>query len=315
MCPFHYRGLECKSRKSRNTWSNRQIWPWSTEWSRAKANRVLPKEHTGHSKTLFQQHKRRLYTWTLPDSQHRYQIDYILCSRRWRSSIQSAKTRQGTDCGSDHELLITKFKLKLKTVGKTTRPFRYDLNQILYNYIVEVRNRLKRLDLIDRVPDELWMEVHDIVQDHQCLMNYGWRFVTLYRSKESLYRCQTLYEPQVKEMQKSKMAVWGGLLMNKRLNWTDWTGSTYLGQEWSKFRLNFLYNSEDRSNTNMHQFSSVAQSCLTLCDPMNHSTPGLPVHHQLLESTQTHVHQVGDAIQPSHPLLSPSPPAPSPSQH
>ena len=63
------------------------------------------------------------------------------------------------------------------------------------------------------------------------------------------------------------------------------------------------------------QFSSVAQSCLTLCDPMNHSTPGLPVHHQLPEFTQTHVHQVGDAIQPSHPLSSPSPPAPSPSQH
>ena len=62
-------------------------------------------------------------------------------------------------------------------------------------------------------------------------------------------------------------------------------------------------------------FSSVAQSCPTLCDPMNHSTPGLPVHHQLLEFTQTHVHQVGDAIQPSHPLSSPSPPAPNPSQH
>ena len=63
------------------------------------------------------------------------------------------------------------------------------------------------------------------------------------------------------------------------------------------------------------QFSSVAQSCLTLCDPMNHSTPGLPVHHQLLEFTQTHVHRVGDAIQPSHPLSSPSPPVPNPSQH
>ena len=63
------------------------------------------------------------------------------------------------------------------------------------------------------------------------------------------------------------------------------------------------------------QFSSIAQSCLTLCDPMNHSTPGLPVHHQLPEFTQTHVHRVGDAIQPSHPLSSPSPPAPNPSQH
>ena len=63
------------------------------------------------------------------------------------------------------------------------------------------------------------------------------------------------------------------------------------------------------------QFSSVTQSCLTLCDPMNLSTPGLPVHHQLLEFTQTHVHRVSDAIQPSHPLSSPSPPAPNPSQH
>ena len=80
--------------------------------------------------TLVQQHKRRLYTWTSPDGQHRNQIDYILCSQRWRSSIQPAKTRPGADCGSDHELLITKFRLKLKKVGKTTRPFRYDLNQI-----------------------------------------------------------------------------------------------------------------------------------------------------------------------------------------
>ena len=79
--------------------------------------------------TLFQQHKRRLYTWTSPDGQHRNQIDYILCSQRWRSSIQSAKTRPGVDCGSDHELLIAKFRLKSKKVGKTTRPFRYDLNQ------------------------------------------------------------------------------------------------------------------------------------------------------------------------------------------
>ena len=77
---------------------------------------------------LFQQHNRRLYTWTSPDGQHRNQTDYILCSQRWRNSIQSAETRPGADCGSDHELLIAKFRLKLKKVGKTTRPFRYDLN-------------------------------------------------------------------------------------------------------------------------------------------------------------------------------------------
>ena len=123
-----------------------------------------------------------------PDDQYRYQTDDILCSQIWRSSIQSAKTRLGAGCGSDHELLIVKFRLNLKKVGKTTRPFSSSSN-------------------------------------------------------------------------------------------------------------------------------SVAQSCLTLWDPINHSTPGLPVHHQLLEFTQTHVHRVCDAIQPSHPLSSPSFPAPNPSQH
>ena len=100
---------------------------------------------------------------TSPDGQHWNQIDYILCSQRWRSSIQSEKKRPGADCGSDHELLIAKFRLKLKKVGKTTRPFRHGLNQIPYDYTVEVRNRFKGLDLIDRVPDELWKEVRDIV--------------------------------------------------------------------------------------------------------------------------------------------------------
>ena len=86
---------------------------------------------------------------------------YILCSQRWRISIQTAKTRPGTDCGSDHELLIAKFRLKLKKVGKTTRPFTYDLNHIPYDYTVEVRNRFKELDLIE------------------CLENYGQRIMTL----------------------------------------------------------------------------------------------------------------------------------------
>ena len=104
--------------------------------------------------TLFQQLKRILYTLTSPDGQHRNQIDYILCSQRWRSSIQSTKTRLGAYCGSGQELLIAKFRLKLKKVGETTRPFRYDLNQIPYDYTVEVTNRFKRLDLIDRGPEE-----------------------------------------------------------------------------------------------------------------------------------------------------------------
>ena len=113
--------------------------------------------------TLFQQHKRQLCTWTSPDSQYQNQIDCILCSQRWRSSIQSGKTRPGADCDSDHKLLIAKFRLKLKKVGKTTRPFRYDLNQILYDYTVKVTDRFKGLDLIE------------------CLKNYGQRFMTLYR--------------------------------------------------------------------------------------------------------------------------------------
>ena len=123
-----------------------------------KANRVLPRECPGHNK----QHNRRLYTWTSPGGQHRNQTDYILCSRRWRSSIQAAKTRPGADCGSDHELIIAKFRLKLKKVGKTTKTFRYDLNQIPYNYTVEMTNRFKQLDLIE------------------CVKNYGQRFMTLY---------------------------------------------------------------------------------------------------------------------------------------
>ena len=90
-------------------------------------------------------------------------IDYILCSQRGTSSTTSAKTRPGADYDSDHELFTAKFRLQLKNVGKTTRPFRYDLNQIPYDYSVEVRNRFKGLDLIE------------------CLMNYGWRFMTLYR--------------------------------------------------------------------------------------------------------------------------------------
>ena len=114
--------------------------------------------------TLFQRHKRRFYTWTSPDGQHWNQTDYILSSQRWRNSIQLAKRKPGADSSSDHELLIAKFRCKLKKVGKTTRPFRYGLNQIPYDYTVEVANRFKELALTDRVPEELWMEVHDIIQ-------------------------------------------------------------------------------------------------------------------------------------------------------
>ena len=127
----------------------------------------MPRECTDHSKC-----KRRLYTWTSLDGQHQTQTDSILCNQRWRSSIQSAKARLGADCGSNHELLIAKFRLKLKkgktSKGKTTKPFRCDLNQISYDYRVEVTNRFKGLDLIDRVPEEL-----------------GQRFMTLYRRQGS----------------------------------------------------------------------------------------------------------------------------------
>ena len=118
--------------------------------------------------------------WTSPDGQHQSHIYYILCSQRWRSSIQSAKTRLGAEGGSDYELLIAKLKLKLKKVGKTIRPLRYDLNQILYDYKVEVTNRCKGLDLIE------------------CVKNYGWRFITGSSDQN---------RPQEKEIQTGKMVV------------------------------------------------------------------------------------------------------------
>ena len=93
------------------------------------------------------------------------QIDYILCGQRGRSLIQSAKTRPGADCGSGHELLIRKLGLKLKKVDKTTRPLWYDLNQFPYNFTLEENNRFEGLDMVDRVPEELWMEVGNTVQE------------------------------------------------------------------------------------------------------------------------------------------------------
>ena len=112
---------------------------------------------------LFWQHKRRLYTRTSPNSQYQNQIDYILCSQKRRSCIQSVKSRPRTDCGSDYWHLIEKFRLKLKKVRKTTRPARYNLNQIPYEYAMEVMNIIKGLDLVNSVPEELWMEVCNTV--------------------------------------------------------------------------------------------------------------------------------------------------------
>ena len=141
-----------------------------------------------HRNTLFQQHKRRLYIWSCPGGQHWNQIDYSLRSQRWRSSIQPEKTRLGADCCSDHELLIAKFRLKLNKVGKTIRPFRYDLNKIPSDYTVDMRNRIRTRS--DR--ESAWWT-----------MEWGsWHFTGDRNQDHS----------QEKEMQKSKMAVWGGLM-------------------------------------------------------------------------------------------------------
>ena len=140
-CPFHYRGLECKngSQEKPGVSGKFGLGVWNEAGQRliefCQENALVI------ANILFQHHKRRLYTWTSPDGHHRNQIDYILCSQRWRSSIQSAKTRPGADCSSDHELLIAKFRLQLKKVGKTSRPFRHNLEQIPYNYTLEVTNR------------------------------------------------------------------------------------------------------------------------------------------------------------------------------
>ena len=153
-----------------------------------KTNRVLPREHTGHSKhPLPTTQEKTLHMditrWSTQKSDGLYSLQPEI-----KSSIQTAKTRPGADCVSDHALVIAKFRLQLKKVGKTTRPFKYDLNQISYDYTEEVRNRFKVLDLTDKVPDELWMEVRDIVQET------GIKTI-----------------PMEKNCKKSKMAVWGGL--------------------------------------------------------------------------------------------------------
>ena len=169
-CPFHYRGLECKSRKSRDIWNDRQICPWSTKWKRAKANTVLPRECTGHSKhPLPTTQEKALHMditrWSKLKSDWLYSLQpkmeklYTVSKNKTRSSLWLRSW-----------LLIAKFRLKLKKVGKTTRPFRYDLNQIPYHYTVKVTNRFKGLDLIE------------------CLKNYGRRFVTLYRRQRSFCR-------------------------------------------------------------------------------------------------------------------------------
>ena len=159
-CPFHYREVECKSKKSRDTWTNRQIWPRSKKQSTSKANRVLPRECTGHNKHPVP---------TREDSTHGQ--NQMVNTKNQIESLQPemeklytvSKNKTGSWLCWDHELLIAKFRLKLKKVGKTIRPFTYDLSQIPFNYTVQVANIFKGLDII------------------QCLKNYGWRFMTLHR--------------------------------------------------------------------------------------------------------------------------------------
>ena len=146
---FHYRGLECKSRKSRNTWSNRQIWPWSAEWSRTKTNRALPRKCTGHSKHPLPR--------TQEKTLHMDTTRWSTLKSDWLYSLQPkmeklytvSKNKTGSWLWLRSWTLIAKFRLKLKKVGKTTRPFRYDLTQITYDYTVKVGNRFKGLDLIE----------------------------------------------------------------------------------------------------------------------------------------------------------------------
>ena len=132
-CPFHFGNWNAKVGSQETPGVTGKFGLGVQNEARQKLIEFCQENALVIANTLFQQHKRRLYTWTSPDGQHWNQIDYIPCSERWRSSIQAAKTRPGADCGSYHEILLAKFRLKLKKVEKTTRPLRYDLNQIPYS--------------------------------------------------------------------------------------------------------------------------------------------------------------------------------------
>ena len=137
-CPFHYRGLECKSRKSRNTWSNVQIWPWNTEWSRAKTNRVLPRECTGHSKHPLPTTQEKtlcmdITRWSTAKSDWLYSLQ-----PKMENLYTVNKNKTGSWLWLRPWTPYCQIRLKLKKIGKTTRPFRYDLNKIPCDYTVEV---------------------------------------------------------------------------------------------------------------------------------------------------------------------------------
>ena len=159
------RGLEGKSRESRDICSNSKLGLGLQNKPRRRLAVLCKQKTLITTNTLFQQPKRQFYTWPSPNGQCRNQNDYILCSQKWRSSIQSTKPRPGDDYGSYHELFIAKCKLKLKKAGKTTRSLRLHLNEIPYDYTMEMMKIFQRLDLVGRVPEELWVEICNIVQE------------------------------------------------------------------------------------------------------------------------------------------------------
>ena len=164
-CPFHHRGLECKSR-SQEIPGKISKFGLGVQNEAGQRLTVFSREHVHHSKRPFITTQEmtlhmNITRWSTPKS------DW-LCSLQPKMKKlykQLLKTRTGSDCGSDHEFLISKFRLKLKKRWKTTSPFRYDLNQIPYDCMVEMMNRFKGLCLVDRMSEELWMEVCDIIKE------------------------------------------------------------------------------------------------------------------------------------------------------
>ena len=154
ICPFHHRGLQCKCRKSRDAWDTGRFGLRVQNEAKQRLA-VLSGEHTGHSKhTLPSTQETTLHVdmtrWSILKSDWLY-----LAAKDGEALCSQQNIRPRAECGWDHELLIEKFRFKLNKGGKTTRPYRYDLNQILYDYIVEMMSRFKGLDLVDKVPEEL----------------------------------------------------------------------------------------------------------------------------------------------------------------
>ena len=206
----------------------------------------------------------------------------------------------------------------MKKLGNTTRPFRYDLNQIPYDYSVEMTNTFKGLDMVDRVPEEPWMEVHNIVQEvvtktipkkkkckkakwlsEEALQTAEKRREVKGKGEREMYtQLNTKFQRTAKRDKKSllKKTMQRNRENNKRGKTRDLFKKIRDTKETFHANMGTI---KDRNGKDLQkqkrlrssvQFSSVAQSLPTLCDPMNRSTPGLPVHHQLLEFTQTHVH-------------------------